>query len=174
MSNYPGTTCDAIIRSGRRPLLPLRLKALPWRRHLVAVAEAEIEHARADWARLVALQGLAGQFDEGAPWQPHPSEPYRLAHEAWAACLLNIEGHLVGANLLLGRAVDVLKAQRLATRRPERWSDQWAERARETAADLAANLIPRRRALWRAFLDAAARYRAARAAVDASELTRAA
>ncbi len=161
---------DILLRDGRRPLLPLRLKTPPWRRHLVAVAEAEIEHARADWARLVAVHGLGELFDEGAPWQPHPSEPYRLAHEAWAACLLNIEGHLVGANLLLGRAVDVLRAQRLAART----SDAWAERARDTAADIVANLIPRRRVLWHAFLDAAARYRAARAAVDASELARAA
>ena len=165
---------DTLLREGRRPLVPLRLKPEPWRRRLVARAEAEIDHAREDWARLVALHGLAGLFDERAPWQPHPSEPYRLAHEAWAACLLNIEGHLVGASLLLGRAIDVLKAQRIAARRSEQWSAQWAERARDTETDLAATLIPRRRALWHAFLDAAARYRTARAAVDAAALSKAA
>ena len=165
---------DTLLRDGRRPLVPLRLKTEPWRRRLVARAEAEIDHAREDWARLVALHGLAGLFDERAPWQPHPSEPYRLAHEAWAACLLNIEGHLVGASLLLGRAIDVLKAQRIAVRRSEQWSAQWAERARDTEADIAANLIPRRRALWRALRDAAARYRAARALVDVTQMERAA
>ena len=170
----PDARCDSPLRTGRRPLIPLEPKSVPWRRHIVAVAQAEIDHARDDWARLVAEHGLGDLFDERAPWQPHPSEPYRLAHEAWAAALLNIDGHLVGANLLLGRALDVLKAQRLAGRRPERWTGQWIDRARDTETDLIANLMPRRRVLWRAFLEAAARYRAARILVDVPQQARAA
>lgn len=114
--------------------------ALDRRRRLVGTCRAELVWARADW---LEARGTAEGWQEAC-----------LPHEQAAARLIELWGHLHPLEDRLRRAIERLRARRDAG-----WPWQ------STLADLR-RYRSERRALWPAFLAAAAAYRSARA--DAS------
>lgn len=142
-----------------------RLEAPPGegsRAWLVETCRAELEWVEAEWRR------LGGDPFAVSRHRPHPSEALRLPHEQAAARLVNCHLHVDAAGWGLREACRRLRAQRRAAgdgTQGAAYRDGWARIAAETAKDLAHHRA-RRGLAWRAFLEAAARYRSLRTAVD--------
>jgi hypothetical protein len=85
---------------------------LAGRRQLVGLCRAELAWARADWLAVAAAHGLA--VDASERWDSPAWETARLPHEAAAARLLNVWGHLHPLERRLIEGVERLKAQREA------------------------------------------------------------
>lgn len=118
------------------------------RRELIERCRAELVWARAEWLEMAGPAEAQERDPANPPWQAAC-----LPHETAAMRLLNIWGHLHPLENRLRAAVQRLRAQRRAG---------WLERAAATLEDL--KWYRRERCtLWRAFLVAAARYRAERA-----------
>ena len=144
----PGTSTSDLIRRARRPLLPSRGPAGGnWRAWAVAVCQAEVDHARADFWRVVHALRLARLFDRDDGWGGH-ERPFLLAHEAHAHAALGWLSHL-----------QAHESDRRGPWAALRWHTWDAERRRQWWA--------RRRYLWSGFLEQMRRYRAARAEIDA-------
>ncbi len=125
--------------------------ATPGRRAgTIARCRAELEWANADGQALAAELGIA---DPDRPRRlPSPWEAVRLPHEAAAACLLNVWGHLHPMEWRIRELILRLRAQR-----PKAHRGDWSRRAAGTLDDLQWYRRERRR-LWRAWLAAAADY----------------
>jgi hypothetical protein len=166
-------------RPADRAFLARRLAAIDWRSYsasltagppaegsrvwLVESCRAELEWAHADWRRLTG-----GAGDDDRRFGPHPSEIWRLPHEAAAARLLNCQQYLVGDNSRIGALRGHLRSQRPAAldrSQSAAYRLKWADAAAGALGDL--RMYRARRVLaWRAFLAAAADYRQQRAAID--------
>jgi hypothetical protein len=118
----------------------------------LARCRAELDWAAVDGSALVASLGMA---DPG-PMRRGPAlwEAARLPHEAAAARLLNVWGHLHPMEWRIRELILRLRAQR-----SNEHEGDWAERAAGTLADLQWYRGERCR-LWRAWLAAAADYAA--------------
>jgi hypothetical protein len=144
---------EATLTQGRQALRPspaisggseVGAEPRSFRRRWAAACDAELAHARNDWARLVAAQGAGWCQDEHAAWGAHPSERYRLPHEWAAAAVVGGLGHLL--------------ALESGWRAAKRW--------RPLDRDYLRGLLGRRRAAWAQILASVARYRATRAGID--------
>jgi len=142
----PETSTSDLIRRARRPLerrAPARGNFRAW---AVATCRAEVDHARADFWRVVQALGLARLFDRDDGWGGH-ERPFLLAHEAHAHAALGWLSHL-----------QAHESDRRGPWARVRW-DAWdADRRRRWWA--------RRRQLWAGFLEQMRRYRSARREID--------
>lgn len=86
------TTAD-LIRLERRPLPAHDLDGVNYRAWAAAVLAAEVEHAKADFWRVVCQLGVAAKFDRDDGCGGHEM-PYRYPHETSAAWALNWLSHL--------------------------------------------------------------------------------
>jgi hypothetical protein len=153
----------------RRRRLLKRRAPLPGegsRRFLVETCRAELEWAEAEWRHLGgAWVDVPFTLPAGLP---HPSEALRLPHEVAAARVVNCHLHVDVETWRLRELLRRLPGQRRASRDPtqsEAYRASWADVAAGTLTDL--RDYRRRRAMaWRAFLDAATRYRLLRAQLD--------
>ena len=142
----PETSTSDLIRRARRPLerrAPARGNFRAW---AVATCQAEVDHARADFWRVVQALGLVRLFDRDDGWGGH-ERPFLLAHEAHAHAALGWLSHL-----------QAHESDRRGPWARVRW-DAWdADRRRRWWA--------RRRQLWAGFLEQMRRYRSARREID--------
>lgn len=136
-----------LIRRRRRALPARSPPGDGWRAWAANVCQAEMEHARGDFWRIVHALGLAGLHDRddglGAP-----ERAFLLAHEAHAGAALCWLAHL--------QAHESDRRGPWAALRWERWD---AGRRRRW--------LERRRHLWAGFVEQMRRYANARAAIDA-------
>lgn len=122
---------------------------------LVETCRAELEWVEAEWRR------LGGDPFAASRHHPHPAEALRLPHEQAAARLVNCHLHVDAAEAGLRDACRRLRVQRRAAAdasQGTRYRADWTRIAGETTQDI--SVLRRQRAqAWRAFLDAAQRYR---------------
>ncbi len=85
-------TADDLIRRERRPLPPHDLDGVNYRRWAAAVCQAEVDHADADFWRVVHRHKYAITIDRFR--EPDAAAAYRVAHEAHAGAALNWLSHL--------------------------------------------------------------------------------
>ena len=146
------TRIDDLIRLERRPLPAHDLDGVNCRQWALAVCGAETKHRHRDFIRTeVALDISFDRWDH-----PTAEQLGQFDHEARAGEVLNVQGHLIGADDYIATLIRTLRGQRKAG---------WQKQAAGTAGDLRAELH-RRRAIWRQFLGAIARYKAARREFD--------
>jgi hypothetical protein len=136
------STAD-LIRRRRRALPPAEPPAGSWRAWAAAVCQAESEHARSDFWRVVLELGLAAAHDRDDGFGGH-ERPFLFRHEAHAQAALSWLAHL--------QAHESDRRGPWAAARWEKWD---AARRRRWLA--------RRRYLWAGFLGQMRRYAAARA-----------
>ncbi len=136
------------IRAERRPLPAHDLDGVNARQWALAVCGAEVKHRASDFSRVERAMGMS--FDR---WDmPYAEQQGQFDHEARAGEVLSIQGHLVTADGYIATLLRTLRKQREAG---------WDKEAAGTLGDLRAELH-RRRTIWRQFLGALARYKAAR------------
>jgi len=140
-----------LIRRERQPLPRHDLDGCNYRAWAVSVCTAEVRHREADYMRVEALLGI--HTDRWA----FPNDPERgqFPHEAHAADALNWLSHLQTHESDRRAAWDCLPF------------DLWTKKRR-------ADWLAKRRVLWAGFVRQVERYRAARVALDAPVVARAA
>jgi len=149
-----------LIRRERRPLPAHDLDGVNCRQWALAVCGAEVKHRGRDFRRCEHALGVG--FDR---WDnPACEEMGQFEHEAAAGTVLNVQGHLVGADDYVATLLRTLRGQREAG---------WQREAAVTLGDLRAALH-RRRTIWRQFLVALDRYRTARRTFDTAAIREAA
>lgn len=119
------------------------------RADLEAALQAEIQHARSDFLRLVDEQGAGHLFDLNDP-HCDPAEYYRLPRERAAAAALNALAHASIQTRIVSEQIRALRGQLLASHDRDQSADyraSWANVAAGTLADLP-KLIARRRRDW--------------------------
>lgn len=145
--HHPKTSPSDLIRGKRRPLPPPEPNGGTWRAWAAAACQAEVEHARNDFWRIVHELGLAGLHDRNDGYGGH-ERPFLLTHETHAQAALSWLSHL--------QAHESDKHGPWAATRWHLWD---AARRRRW--------FERRRYLWAGFLEQMRDYLAARAEIDA-------
>jgi len=141
-----------LIRRERRPLPPHDLHGCNARAWSLAVCGAEVKHRAADFRRVERELGIGfDRFDN-----PDAEHQGQFDHEARAGEVLSIQNHLITADGYIATLIRTLRKQREAN---------WHRHAASTTGDLRAELH-RRRTIWRQFLAALERYKAARREID--------
>jgi hypothetical protein len=146
-----GASPSDLIRLKRRPLPAPESARGNWRAWAAGVCQAEAEHARDDFWRVVHALGLSGLHDRDDGYGGH-ERPFLLAHEAHACAALSWFSHL--------QTHEGDRRGPWAAGRWERWD---AERRRQW--------LERRRYLWAGFVEQMRRYGAARREIDALQRT---
>ena len=133
----------AAIKAARQPRPYPDVKAAPVRRFVSIACTMEVQHAKADFDRLVTAMGAASAFDAEFEW--YADAAFRLPHEARAGEALIWLSHL----------------QTHDSDRHGPW-ERWSRMAPEGRSEW----LARRRTLLHGLIRAAAAYRAARASIE--------